>query len=38
MDKKLKLEIQNSKLKDFIMTRPMEKIDISNFKQNGYKE
>ena len=32
------LEIQNSKLKDFIMTRPMEKIDISNFKQNGYKE
>jgi len=32
------LEIQNSKLKDFIMTRPMEKIDISNFKTNGYKE
>tara|TARA_R100001594_G_scaffold58495_2_gene92554 strand:+ start:341 stop:733 length:393 start_codon:yes stop_codon:yes gene_type:complete len=32
------LEIQNSKLKDFIMTRPMEKIDISNFKSNGYKE
>ena len=32
------LEIQNTKLKDFIMTRPMEKIDISNFKQNGYKE
>ena len=30
------LEIQNSKLKDFIMTRPMEKIDISNFKSNGY--
>ena len=30
------LEIQNSKLKDFIMTRPMEKIDISNFKDNGY--
>ena len=32
------LEIQNSKIKDFIMTRPMEKIDISNFKKNGYKE
>jgi len=32
------LEIQNSKLKDFIMTRPMENIDISNFKKNGYKE
>ena len=32
------LEIQNSKLKDFVMTRPMEKIDISNFKTNGYKE
>ena len=32
------LEIQNSKLKDFIMTRPMEKIDISNFKRNGYEE
>ena len=32
------LEIQNSKLKDFIMTRPMEKIDISNFKTNGYKK
>ena len=32
------LEIQNSKLKDFIMTRPMDKIDISNFKTNGYKE
>ena len=32
------LEIQNSKLKDFIMTRPMEKIDISNFKANGYKK
>ena len=31
-------EIQNSKLKDFVMTRPMEKIDISNFKTNGYKE
>ena len=26
------------KLKDFIMTRPMDKIDISNFKTNGYKE
>ena len=32
------LEIQNSKLKDFIMTRPMEKIDVSNFKANGYKK
>lgn len=32
------LEIQNSKLKDYTMTRPMEKIDISNFKRNGYKE
>ena len=32
------MEIQNSKMKDFIITRPMEKIDISNFKQNGYKE
>ena len=32
------LEIQNSKIKDFTMTRPMEKIDISNFKKNGYKE
>ena len=32
------IEIQNSKLKDFIMTRPMEKIDISNFKTNGYKK
>ena len=32
------LEIQNSKLKDFIMTRPLEKIDISNFKANGYKK
>ena len=30
------LEIQNSKIKDFIITRPMENIDISNFKQNGY--
>ena len=32
------LEIQNSKIKDYTMTRPMEKIDISNFKTNGYKE
>ena len=32
------LEIQNSKLKDYTMTRPMENIDISNFKKNGYKE
>jgi len=30
------LEIQNSKIKDYTMTRPMEKIDISNFKKNGY--
>ena len=32
------LEIQNDKLKDFIFTRPMEKIDISNFKKNGYEK
>ena len=32
------LEIQNSKIKDYTMTRPMEKIDIDNFKKNGYKE
>tara|TARA_Y100001963_G_C6610986_1_gene367051 strand:- start:81 stop:476 length:396 start_codon:yes stop_codon:yes gene_type:complete len=32
------LEIQNDKIKDFIMTRPMEKIDISNFKRNGYEK
>lgn len=32
------LEIQNSKIKDYTMTRPMEKIDISNFKKNGYQE
>ena len=32
------LEIQNSKIKDYTMTRPMEKIDITNFKTNGYKE
>ena len=32
------LEIQNSKIKDYTMTRPMENIDISNFKKNGYKE
>jgi len=32
------LEIQNDKLKDFIMTRPLENIDISNFKANGYKK
>ena len=32
------LEIQNSKIKDYTMTRPMDKIDISNFKKNGYKE
>ncbi len=32
------LEIQNDKLKDFIMTRPMENIDISNFKKNGYEK
>ena len=30
------LEIQNSKIKDYTMTRPMENIDISNFKKNGY--
>jgi|TARA_R100000655_G_scaffold15189_1_gene33814 hypothetical protein len=32
------LEIQNSKIKDYTMTRPMENIDISGFKKNGYKE
>ena len=32
------LEIQNSKIKDYTMTRPMEYIDISGFKKNGYKE
>ena len=32
------LEIQNSKIKDYTMTRPMEKIDISNFKKNGYQK
>ena len=32
------LEIQNSKIKDYTMTRPMEKIDISNFKRNGYQK
>jgi hypothetical protein len=32
------LEIQNSKIKDYTMTRPMDNIDISNFKKNGYKE
>ena len=32
------LEIQISKIKDYTMTRPMDKIDISNFKKNGYKE
>ena len=32
------LEIQNSKIKDYTMTRPMENIDLTNFKKNGYKE
>ena len=32
------LEIQNSKIKDYTMTRPMDNIDISGFKKNGYKE
>ena len=32
------LEIQNSKIKDYTMTRPIENIDISGFKKNGYKE
>ena len=32
------LEIQNSKIKDYPMTRPMENIDLTNFKKNGYKE
>ena len=32
------MEIQNSKIKDYTKTRPMEKIDITNFKKNGYKE
>ena len=32
------LEIQNSKIKDYTMTRPMENIDISGFKKTGYKE
>ena len=32
------LEIQNRKIKDYTMTRPMEKIDISNFKKNGYQK
>tara|TARA_R100001443_G_scaffold116495_2_gene137056 strand:- start:688 stop:1077 length:390 start_codon:yes stop_codon:yes gene_type:complete len=32
------LEIQNDKIKDFIMTRPMEKIDITNFRKNGYQK
>ena len=32
------LEIQNSKIKDYTMPRPMENIDISGFKKNGYKE
>ena len=32
------LEIQNSKIKDYTMTRPMDNIDLTNFKKNGYKE
>ena len=32
------LEIQNSKIKDYTMTRPMDNIDITGFKKNGYKE
>ena len=32
------LEIQNSKIKDYTKPRPMENIDISGFKKNGYKE